>query len=42
MAATGSFTYSASIERIVDGDTVDVMVDLGFKMFTRQRVRIWH
>ncbi len=41
MAATGSFTYSASIERIVDGDTVDVMVDLGFKMFTRQRVRLY-
>ena len=29
-----------SIERVVDGDTVDVILDLGFSLFTKQRVRI--
>jgi micrococcal nuclease len=32
--------YSATLERIVDGDTIDVLLDLGFKVFTHQRLRL--
>jgi micrococcal nuclease len=29
-----------SVEKVVDGDTVDVVIDLGFSLYTKQRVRI--
>lgn len=35
-----TYEYKATIENVVDGDTVDVSVDLGFKVTTRQRVRL--
>lgn len=28
------------VERIVDGDTVDLLVDCGFGIFTRKRIRL--
>lgn len=34
------FEYHATIRRVVDGDTVDVDLDLGFKNFRRERVRL--
>ena len=34
------FEYNCIIERVVDGDTVDVRVDVGFDIWTRQRVRL--
>lgn len=35
------YHYSVlSVERVVDGDTVDVVLDLGFNLYTKQRVRI--
>lgn len=34
------FEYKAKIENVVDGDTVDASVDLGFKVQTRQRIRL--
>jgi len=33
-------TYHAVIDYVVDGDTCDVLIDLGFHMTTRQRVRL--
>ena len=30
----------SSIEKVVDGDTIDVILDLGFDILTRQRVRL--
>ena len=30
----------SSLERVVDGDTIDVTLDLGFDVCTRQRVRL--
>lgn len=30
----------SSVEKVVDGDTVDVIIDLGFDILTRQRVRL--
>ena len=37
---TKMYEYKATVENVVDGDTVDVAVDLGFKVSTRQRVRL--
>lgn len=34
------YTYRAMLDRVVDGDTVDVIIDLGFTIATRQRVRL--
>ncbi len=34
------YQYKATIERIVDGDTIDVIIDLGFKITTNQRIRL--
>jgi len=32
--------YPAVVRRVVDGDTIDVTVDLGFKVHTKQRLRL--
>ena len=29
-----------SVERVIDGDTVDVILDLGFGLFKKERVRV--
>jgi micrococcal nuclease len=35
------FIYTvSSLEKVVDGDTIDVTIDLGFDVCTRQRVRL--
>jgi micrococcal nuclease len=34
------FLYTATEVNVVDGDTLDVQLDLGFGVFTRQRVRL--
>jgi len=34
------YKYKAKVERIVDGDTMDVVIDLGFKITTFQRIRL--
>jgi len=33
--------YRCDVLRVLDGDTIDVHVDLGFGVFTRQRLRIY-
>ena len=35
------YEYKARVHRIIDGDTVDVVIDLGFEMTTRQRIRLY-
>ena len=35
-----SFTYRARVERVVDGDTIWCVVDLGFGIKTRQKLRL--
>tara|TARA_R100000458_G_scaffold59336_1_gene69595 strand:- start:245 stop:670 length:426 start_codon:yes stop_codon:yes gene_type:complete len=35
------YEYGCSIDRVVDGDTVDVTIDLGFKIFHKARVRLY-
>lgn len=37
---TSLFTFKAVIERVVDGDTLRVKVDLGFDLWTRQYLRL--
>ena len=37
----GQYCYSASVDKVVDGDTVDVTVDLGFRMYHTVRVRLY-
>lgn len=34
------FLYRAEVVHIVDGDTVDLNVDLGFKVWVRERFRL--
>ena len=35
------YHYNAEVVRVVDGDTVDAFVDLGFDMPSKQRVRLY-
>ena len=35
------FTYRAVLNRIVDGDTIDVAIDLGFDIHYNTRVRLF-
>jgi len=32
--------YVQSLDRVVDGDTIDVVIDLGFDLFKKARVRL--
>jgi len=34
------FEYNATVIKVVDGDTVDVLLDLGFDVKTQQRLRL--
>lgn len=34
------YTYDAVVNRVVDGDTLDLTIDLGFSVFIKQRVRL--
>jgi len=34
------FTYRANVDEVIDGDTVDMNIDLGFRMTHSARVRI--
>jgi micrococcal nuclease len=35
------FNYIVEIEKVIDGDTLDLRIDLGFKIYTRQRIRLY-
>ena len=32
---------SCKVDRVVDGDTVDLWINLGFSTFVKKRVRLW-
>jgi micrococcal nuclease len=36
------FEYMAIVDRVVDGDTVDVRIDLGFDIWHKVRLRLAH
>lgn len=35
------YTYNAKLDRVVDGDTVDALVDLGFDTWKKTRIRLY-
>ncbi len=35
-----SYTYAATLERVIDGDTLLVLIDIGFEPFVRDRLRL--
>ena len=35
------YKYRAKVIRILDGDTIDALIDLGFEVKLRKRVRLW-
>ena len=35
------YHYKATLNRIIDGDTIDVNIDLGFDVKIKQRVRLY-
>ena len=35
------YEYKAKLLRVVDGDTADAMIDLGFKTWIKVRIRFW-
>ena len=34
------YEYKAQLDRVVDGDTVDAMIDLGFDVWVHKRIRL--
>ena len=34
------YFYKAKIIKVIDGDTVDAIIDVGFRQFTTQRLRL--
>ena len=34
------YKYQAKLIRVIDGDTVDAMIDLGFKTWVKKRIRL--
>ena len=35
-----SYRYRAELDRVVDGDTLDVLIDLGFYIKIKERIRL--
>ena len=35
------YIYKAELIRVIDGDTVELMIDLGFSQFTKQTMRLY-
>jgi len=34
------FQYQAEVIRVVDGDTIDALIDLGFSVWVKKRIRL--
>lgn len=41
ISESDKYTYDATVKRVVDGDTLDLLVDLGFRTFVEVRVRLY-
>ena len=35
------FWYGATVKKVIDGDTIELMVDLGFNIHHKMRVRLY-
>ena len=40
MTLKSDYYYDAVVNNVVDGDTIDVTIDLGFNIFTNMRLRL--
>ena len=40
MISPSLYTYSADVVYVVDGDTCDVVIDVGFNTFRKERIRL--
>ena len=36
------YKYKAKAVRIIDGDTIDALIDLGFEVKMRKKIRLWN
>ena len=36
-----NYTYNAKLLKVIDGDTIDAMIDLGFDIWTKKRIRLY-
>jgi micrococcal nuclease len=36
-----AYLYSAVVDRVIDGDTIDCTIDLGFNVYTKERFRLF-
>ena len=34
------FKYTFTLDRVVDGDTIDITIDLGFSIYKKERIRL--
>lgn len=34
------YVYKAKVEKVIDGDTIEATIDVGFHLFTRRRLRL--
>ena len=41
IATDNLYNYKTKLIRVVDGDTIDAEIDLGFGVFIRQRIRLY-
>tara|TARA_R110002020_G_C16240847_1_gene769099 strand:- start:113 stop:457 length:345 start_codon:yes stop_codon:yes gene_type:complete len=39
--ANVSYVYNAKLLRVIDGDTVDALIDLGFDTWVKKRIRLY-
>ena len=35
------YYYNATVDKVVDGDTIDVTIDLGFNVWIKERLRLY-
>ena len=35
------YLYNAKLVRVIDGDTIDAVIDLGFDVWIKKRVRLY-
>ena len=40
MTETPSYTYAATVDRVIDGDTLSVLVDVGFGIIMHDKLRL--
>ena len=34
------YSYTAKLIKVIDGDTIDAMIDLGFNVWIKKRIRL--